>query len=231
MNLLIVAALENELDVLKRELHATPAGRTAGCAYYKSCSDGNPIYVSPIGVGIVSAGLALGALIQKLHCDRIVLTGSAGAFPESGLCPGDVAVASTEILAELGVCRETGPAGTGALAFPGLDREIPLDKEVSRDLTESAREIGKAEQGPFLTVVGVSGNSRVAEARYQIFSALAENMEGYAVARAGTIFHVRVGEIRGISNTAGSRDKSSWKLGPANEIAQKALLNYIRKMR
>ena len=41
---------------------------------------------------------------------------------------------------------------------------------------------------------------------------------------------IPVGEVRGISNTAGVRDKSLWKLAQGSEMAQMALLEYVRNL-
>jgi nucleoside phosphorylase len=53
-------------------------------------------------------------------------------------------------------------------------------------------------------------------------------MEGAAIAHVGALAGVPVGEIRGISNHVGNRDKSVWRVKEAAEAAQLALLAWLR---
>jgi futalosine hydrolase len=66
--------------------------------------------------------------------------------------------------------------------------------------------------GPSLTVSLVSGDALTARKRFERHQALAENMEGSAVVQTCLRFGIPVLEIRGISNLAGDRDKSHWRL-------------------
>jgi len=75
----------------------------------------------------------------------------------------------------------------------------------------------RVQYGPSLTVGMASGDIHTADARFQSFRALAENMEGSAIAQACLLFDVPFLEFRGISNIAGVRDKAEWDLGAAME--------------
>ena len=70
-------------------------------------------------------------------------------------------------------------------------------------------------RGPSLTVSMVSGDATVAAERAQRTGALAENMEGSAVAQVCFRFGVPLLECRGISNVAGDRRKEHWQLREA----------------
>jgi futalosine hydrolase len=69
--------------------------------------------------------------------------------------------------------------------------------------------------GPSLTVSMASGDTRTADTRFRRHGALAENMEGSAIAQTCLLFDVPFLEFRGISNMAGVRDKAQWDLGAA----------------
>jgi futalosine hydrolase len=69
--------------------------------------------------------------------------------------------------------------------------------------------------GPSLTVGMASGDTQTAEARFRRHGALAENMEGSAIAQTCLLFDVPFLEFRGISNMAGVRDKAKWNLDAA----------------
>ncbi len=71
--------------------------------------------------------------------------------------------------------------------------------------------------GPSLTVGMVSGDIHTADTRFRSFRALAENMEGSAIAQTCLLFDVPFMEFRGISNMAGVRDKAKWDVGAAME--------------
>jgi futalosine hydrolase len=78
--------------------------------------------------------------------------------------------------------------------------------------TVSSEDLFQIFHGPSLTVSMVSGDAAAAQKRFVRYQALAENMEGSAVAQVGLRFAIPVLECRGISNLAGDRDKSHWRL-------------------
>ncbi|MCA9038471.1 MAG: hypothetical protein KDA91_25270, partial [Planctomycetaceae bacterium] len=58
--------------------------------------------------------------------------------------------------------------------------------------------------------------------------AVAEDMEGYAVAMACYAANVTVSIVRGISNQAGNRDQSHWKTKEALVSVAQALSSCLR---
>ena len=70
-----------------------------------------------------------------------------------------------------------------------------------------------------LTVCAGSATSDQASRRQQRTSAVAEDMEGFAVAMACRLQNVPLQIIRGISNVAGDRDKSNWRIADAMNAA------------
>lgn len=69
--------------------------------------------------------------------------------------------------------------------------------------------------GPSLTVGMTSGDAQTAAVRFRRFGALAENMEGSAIAQTCLLFDVPFLELRGASNMAGEREKALWDLPAA----------------
>ena len=121
MALLIVAALENELRLLKTQLDARPSGQALAHPYDVGHSGRTTVYLSEIGVGLASAALALGALAATISPSEIIMVGSAGSLPGSGLEAGQLAVASSEVLSEFGVCSEAGVGSAEALGISGRE--------------------------------------------------------------------------------------------------------------
>jgi futalosine hydrolase len=230
MNLLVAAAVESELSLLKVALNALPAGECAGRSYSRAHVGDLTVFLGDVGIGVVSAALTLGALVARLDISRLIMCGSAGAFENTGLQTGDVAVVSSEILAEAGLCTGKGMGSADALGLSDLVQEIALDAGLVHDLQHAADSVTRARVVKSLTVVGVSSDLHDARARAEVFDVAVENMEGYAAALVGMRYGIPAGEVRGISNVVGNRDKGTWNLPLADELAQKAVLNYLRSL-
>ena len=229
MNLWIVAAMEEELSLLLEATSARLKGSVGGCPWFVSTRGGHAVTLGVTGVGVAAACTTLGAFCGMAQPDFMVMVGSAGSLPGSGLRTGDMLVAETEILAELGVVAGPGIGDAYHMTLPGVMQDIPLDKSFSSLLLNYAMDMGKAVCDRSLTVVGSSANEDHARDRATRFHALAENMEGYALALTGNRFGIPMAEIRGISNRAGDRDKSHWNFKKAIVPPQKVLLEYLRE--
>jgi futalosine hydrolase len=81
--------------------------------------------------------------------------------------------------------------------------------------------------GPILTVGMSSGDAETAQKRFLRYRALAENMEGSAVAQTGFLFRVPVLECRGISNMAGDRNKDHWEMEKAIAHCHGVVLHWL----
>jgi futalosine hydrolase len=227
----VVAALEQEFALLLTELEAKPKTPPGRCPQYIAAVGPHLVRLVALGVGVVSAALNLGRLAALGLPEAAIMVGSAGALPGSGCGLGDLVVAEEEILAELGVLVEPGQGEVGEMGLEGLVQRVALDRRLVDEVIAAVEPAAGVRRGTLLTVVGVSAQPDQAEARARRFQALAENMEGYALALAGRCFGFRTAEIRAISNHAGDRDKSRWDLTTAQERAQLAVLQYLKRRR
>ncbi|MFZ0931295.1 MAG: hypothetical protein WAN11_22005 [Syntrophobacteraceae bacterium] len=87
----------------------------------------------------------------------------------------------------------------------------------------------RVQYGPSLTVGMASGDMDTADARFRSFHALAENMEGSAIAQTCLLFDVPFLEFRGISNMAGVRDKAKWDFRAAMEHCLSVIKHLLDK--
>ena len=229
MSLWIVAAVKEELGILLSESNARSVKDIGAIPQYVGTAGNQRVRFGVIGIGIASAGLALGYLLSLETPEGIIIVGSAGALPGSGLGMGDVVVADSEILAELGVLVGAGIGDATLLGPPNIDQQIAFDQPLGDDLFTAAGQVGNAVHDKVLTAVGLSATQDQAVARAKRFKAVAENMEGYAVALAGRNLGIMAAEVRGISNRAGDRNKADWDLRIANERSQSAVLEYLRR--
>ena len=226
-----MGALEEELGVLVAELDAELERPRGHSPHHVAAVGPRLVRLVPLGVGVVSAALTLGRLTALGLPQAVIMVGSAGALPGSGCGMGDLVAADAEILAELGVVAGPGQGDAGEMGLAGVVQRVALDRSLVDEVIASVEPAAGVRRGTLLTVVGVSAQSEQAEARARRFHALAENMEGYALALAGRAVGFRTAEIRGISNRAGDRNKSRWDLAAAQERAQLAVLKYLKRRR
>ena len=123
-------------------------------------------------------------------------------------------------------------AGSGSDFVPAATlgwQQWPGDADATSDQTGSqigdviscaASGAGGGQADLLLTVCAASTNAEDVRLRRQVFpAAVAEDMEGFAVALACRLRGVPFDIVRGISNAAGDRDKSHWHMTAALEAA------------
>lgn len=228
LDLWVFAALLPELELLVRELNAREQEQKAGAKWFLAQTRYMKIGLGVTGVGVASASFALGSFLTSIPSPRAIMVGSCGALPGSGLEVGDLVVACSESFSELGVLNGPGIGDSRELAALGLKQDISLDQGLAQLMLAAARGLGRASLGGLLTVAGVSSSVAQAKLRRRRFGALAENMEGYGLAVAAQKMEIEASEVRGVSNMAGKREKSSWNLEIAQVLAQKVVLAYIQ---
>ena len=165
------------------------------------------------GVGPVNAAFALTRLLAAGLPRAVIVCGVGGAYPGSGLEPGDVACATSETYGDLGADSPDGFLDMTALGFPigplTLDL-FPVERRV-----------------PFVTCATCTGTDARAAEMVRRTGGAVESMEGAAIVHIARKMGVPVGEIRGISNIAGRRDRASWRLEEAAANARAALVAWI----
>lgn len=176
------------------------------------------------GIGKVNTAMTLAAYAQRHRVERAVLFGIAGAYEASGLGVGDVALAFEEVQADLGT-KEGGMKGMG---FPTLTVEgprhfhnrFPLDRALASSLARRLEVPLKR----FLTRDLVCETPAEARVLAQKWEADLENMEGAAFAQACLWLGIQGAELRAVSNLAGIRDKTQWRIRLAVEALEARVL-------
>lgn len=193
---------------------------------------GKPVAHIAAGMGAANAAWGATLLLERNAPRLIILFGIGGAYPGAGLAIGDVAVASEEIYADLGVLMKYGLASLEETGIPLLRKgakeyynSFALDKK----LLERAKEILPGlTSGVFLTVGQVTGTAKRARELRGRYHALCENMEGAAAAQVCTRHGTPLLEVRGISNLVEDRDTKRWDRGLAARNCQEAVLRLIK---
>ncbi len=176
------------------------------------------------GVGVVAAALATARALAREKTGLVISAGIGGAYPSSGLLPGDLALSSEIVQADLGAWDDSR-----FLDFDELGLSIlPDSPHAGRFSTwptasEVARRTG-ARLGSMLTLSSVTGSVEAAAFLEERFpGALTEGMEGAGIAHAALLAGVPVLEVRGVSNAVGPRDRASWQIPQALAATRKGV--------
>lgn len=173
------------------------------------------------GVGAVNAAYSLTKFVTQERPGAIVVCGIAGAYPGSELSVGSVACAESECYGDLGAASPEGFLDMRTLGFPLVPGPAPLYNAFPMQVFPGSR------REPFVTVNTCTGSDDAARAMRNRTGGAVESMEGAAIAHVAALSAIPVGEIRGISNMAGHRDRVAWRVQEAANAAQDALLKWI----
>ncbi len=183
--------------------------------------EGIPLLVT--GVGAVNAAWALTRFLEREGAKAVVVCGIGGAYPGSGLAVGDVAWAESECYGDLGAASPQGFLDMQAMGFPVIAGDEPIYNVLPVQLAPA-----HARQVRFVTVNTCTGSDASAEELATRTNGAVENMEGAAIAHVARLYGIPCGEVRGISNPVGNRDRSVWRVKDAALAAQQALLAAIQ---
>lgn len=166
------------------------------------------------GVGKAGAAVATAARLAKGGVDGVISFGVAGAYQVSGLTVGDVVIAT-----EVAVLDEGLEDGTTFVPFNRPGMTVPGSAWAACDASlltvPSARGAAyRVGYGRIATVSVCAGSARLAGERAAT-GAIAEGMEGAAVALAAACYGLPFTELRGVSNLAGPRGGSRFELARA----------------
>ena len=232
----IITATFFEQELLRREIANAVVFKEAK----KNCVSGSlgelNVVLVETGIGSVNCSHALTQLFQKYDVSQVWQLGVGGAYPESGLSIGDIAIASSEHYGDIGVRMDSGWVGLeDSIEVPILTADQNSMKQsifnrFDLDLAtaESAAKILKKKWhtvvGPFVTVQECSGTDLLGKERGAFFSACCENMEGAAAAHICAIYDKKLFELRSVSNIVKARNKTEWDLSMACRCAQEAIV-------
>ena len=169
------------------------------------------------GFGVIAAAARTADLLALRKPDRVFLLGIAGAIGNT------LSIGKASVFSEV-ACYGIG-AGTGVdhktandmgwTQWPGVHDVIHLGtvKGLKRLLIVAAASDGH-------------GDVQLRADRFP--GAIAEDMEGFAVAMACQIADVPLTIVRGISNVAGDRDSKNWNIQGALQAAAALTLDILK---
>lgn len=236
--IVIIAAVVQEIELLTKALEHSGRVRVGGYDYIEGTIGNLRIIVCAGGVGKVNAASTAAVMIDRYQPQLVINVGCAGAYLGSGLSIGNLVVASEEVLADEGVVVAQGWQDLRYMNIPAVEQGglscynvLPLSRHASEKAMQLADYYGVfLMRGRLATVSTCSGSLQYAAELSQRWNALAENMEGAAVAQICLRNGVNCLEIRGISNMVEERDLKKWDIARAVEGAQRFVLKYLEEM-
>ena len=175
------------------------------------------------GFGPVSAAAHAARLVTLLSPRRVLLVGIAGTFAPARAEVGSACTFARVRLDGVGV-------GSGPGFTPPSQIGLPQWEGGAGERIEETLEIAGGGTGELLTVCAASASPEEAAARSRRYpEAVAEDMEGFAVALACRRSDVPVAVVRGISNVAGDRAAKRWRWEEALAACRDALDVWIAR--
>jgi len=195
---------------------------------------GASVRIALCGFGLAAAGATAGRFLAQLAPDAVALAGVAGtldpqALPIGALLEGDavgcdgIGAGEAERFIEL-----AEPQLPGTLAGGAEQRPLALAATADHAQRAGKPALARAVRGEILSVAACAATFSMAQARLERHPrALAEEMEGYAVALAALVAKTPLVILRGISNPAGDRDPRGWKVEEALAPVRAALAEWV----
>lgn len=167
----------------------------------------------------MNAACALTRFLEREGARAAVVCGIGGAYPGSGLAVGDVVWAESECYGDLGAASPQGFLDMQAMGFPVIGGEAPIYNVLPVQFRPAGRQWVR-----FVTVNTCTGDDVTARALATRTGGAVENMEGAAIAHVARLYGIPCGEVRGISNPVGNRERGAWRVREAALAAQEELV-------
>jgi len=173
-----------------------------------------------VGFGPVAAAARTAALLAAARPAAVLLVGIAGSLDHQ-LDVGGAAWFQRVACHGVGVGTGRAFLPAGQLGWPQWPGDTATGGAVIGDELELAGMLAAGQPADqLLSAAAASASPDDVAVRRQLFpDAVAEDMEGFAVAAACQLAGVPCRIIRGISNRAGDRNKANWLIEPALQAA------------
>lgn len=203
--ILVVAAWEPELERFRSLARGQMADEV-----------GLDVGIEPIGIGPVDSAAHVTRCILQQRPGLVVLLGTCGAAPGSGIHIGDAIAGASVRLVDPCVIA-------GRAAMPYAKEEVGLDDAIQAAVVACG---GRA--ATIANTLGVTADDALAAELAPLGEV--EHLEAYGVARACQLASVRCAVVLGVANLVGARGHEGWRANHveasarAAELAHRALV-------
>jgi adenosylhomocysteine nucleosidase len=217
----ILCALPEELRLYREEIDRPTAATHGGMEVVRGSIAGRHVVLAESGIGKVNAASAATILAEHYACDRLLLSGVAGALDPS-LSIGDVVVATRVLQYDYGRVTDDGPVACqpGGMPFPGASDRVgwtlraDLLAHVRRALegeplpgirarAGDAPHVPDVRFGPVATGDVFVASERMRADLTSRFGALAADMESGAMVQVAERYGIGWLVVRAVSDLAG----------------------------
>lgn len=181
------------------------------------------VFFEVCGAGPAASAFMAGQFIREYQPGSVLLCGIAGAYRDSGLETTQVVTTQSEVFADLGFSENGFPVNFDTIHMPLLYK--PDGEALTCKFRQEALDGFPVVNS--LTVSTITSDNERAHYLSKTHRAEIENMEGAAVALACAYCGVPMQQLRSISNFAGKRDKSLWKITESLESLRTGLFQII----
>ncbi len=208
MKIAIIGAMEEEVELLRKEITTPTLTEIAGCEFIEGQIVNRDVILVKSGIGKVNAAIATTILLTKFNPDVVLNTGSAGGFKES-LEIGTVVISNEVRHHDVDVTAFGYEIGQ----VPGHPAAYIADPALVDIARAAVDEVGRHAHTTGLIASGdtfMSDSNYVEQVREQFPTMIAAEMEAAAVAQVCHQFGTPFVVIRALSDIAGKQSSLSF---------------------
>ncbi|MEV9639205.1 5'-methylthioadenosine/S-adenosylhomocysteine nucleosidase [Mammaliicoccus sciuri] len=230
MKIAIVGAMEEEVEILRREIGIGKITTIANCEFIEGKVGKHEVIVTKSGIGKVNAAMATTILLQNYKPDIVLNTGSAGGT-HPDLEVGTIVISDYVLHHDVDVTAfgyELGQVPQLPATFPSDMELINLAKETVTELDTYKHAVGTIASAD----VFMSDADRVLSVKEKFPRVIAVEMEAAAVAQVCYQFNTKFVVIRALSDIAGKESSISFDefLPLAAKHSSQIVLRVISKL-
>ncbi len=216
----IICAMGMEMEDIRQSMSDSRRETISGISFVFGTLCGKKVAAAVCGVGKVFAALCTEAMILTFHPDIVINSGVAGGL-SSTLSIGDAAIAEKLVQHDM----DTSPLGDPIGQISGINMTyFPCDAKAVTSLASAAKVLGiHAERGVIASGDQFIGSDEKKQYIKEMFSAIACEMEGAAVAHVCYVNGVKCAVLRTVSDggdEAASMDFPTFAKAAAHQSCQ-----------
>ncbi|GKV66756.1 MULTISPECIES: 5'-methylthioadenosine/S-adenosylhomocysteine nucleosidase [unclassified Sporosarcina] len=208
MKIAIVGAMEEEVEILRREIGLGKITAIGNCEFIEGKVGKHQVILTKSGIGKVNAAMATAILLQNYKPDIVLNTGSAGGT-HPDLEVGTVVISDYVLHHDVDVTAfgyEPGQVPQLPASFPSDQNLIGLAREAVVELDTYEHAVGTiASADTFM-----SDPQKVLQVKERFPRVIAVEMEAAAVAQVCYQFQTKFVVIRALSDIAGKESSVSF---------------------
>jgi adenosylhomocysteine nucleosidase len=210
----IMGAMDEEIELLKRELQHKKEIHKNGVTFYTGKLKGQKVVLLKAGIGKVNAAYSTAILTSNFKIEAVIFTGVAGGL-HPDIKPGDIVIGDKMIQYDFGQLKEDGFETWPTRNLTQNNGKNPLYLSVDNHLLVGSRKVSNTiklqpingSQPKFYVGAIATGDTFVSDPKkakylYSNFNALATEMEGAAVAQVCHMLGLPYIIIRSCSDNA-----------------------------